>query len=185
MSDDYECPVEWCDATGDLASLRGHVNGSTDSKHDWTELKDQIEAQATPSEGDETSEEGGEATRSEGGEMATDDEYENQTNDDQEEPAGGETNETNSEGGNKGASDGGSDPSAGAGAAAAGATALIAGQSMWVVVGIAALALLVVLMLTTDQGEPGDGEKTETNQEGGSEPSSEGDSDEEARGLVQ
>jgi hypothetical protein len=53
------------------------------------------------------------------------------------------------------------------------------------VVGIAALALLVVLMLNSDQGEPGDSNEEETNQEGGSEPSSEGDSDEEARGLVQ
>jgi len=181
MSDHYDCPVDWCEFDGELDSLRGHVNGSTDPDHDWEDLKDQIEETDDdhPEEG-ETSDEGGD-TPSEGGDMATDDEYQNQTNDDQEES----TDESKEQSNNEGASEGGSDPSAGAGAAAAGATALIAGQSMWVVVGIAALALLVVLMLTTDQGEPGDGEKTETNQEGGSEPSSEGDSDEEARGLVQ
>jgi len=181
MSDHYDCPVDWCEFNGKIGSVRGHVNGSTDPDHDWKDLKDQIEEidDDHPEEG-ETSDEGGD-TPSEGGDMATDDEYQNQTNDDQEES----TDESKEQSNNEGASEGGSDPSAGAGAAAAGATALIAGQSMWVVVGIAALALLVVLMLTTDQGEPGDGEKTETNQEGGSEPSSEGDSDEEARGLVQ
>jgi len=181
MSDHYDCPVDWCEFNGKIGSVRGHVNGSTDPDHDWKDLKDQIEETDDdhPEEG-ETSDEGGD-TPSEGGDMATDDEYQNQTNDDQEES----TDESKEQSNNEGASEGGSDPSAGAGAAAAGATALIAGQSMWVVVGIAALALLVVLMLTTDQGEPGDGEKTETNQEGGSEPSSEGDSDEEARGLVQ
>ena len=181
MSDHYDCPVDWCEFNGNIGSLRGHVNGSTDPDHDWKDLKDQIEEidDDHPEEG-ETSDEGGD-TPSEGGDMATDDEYQNQTNDDQEES----TDESKEQSNNEGASEGGSDPSAGAGAAAAGATALIAGQSIWVVVGIAALALLVVLLLTTDQGEPGDGEKTETNQEGGSEPSSEGDSDEEARGLVQ
>jgi hypothetical protein len=56
---------------------------------------------------------------------------------------------------------------------------------MWVVVGVAALALLVVLLVTTDQGEPADGEKTETTDEGGNEAPSEGGSDEEAGGLVQ
>ena len=182
MSDHYDCPVDWCNFNGEFGSVRGHVNGSTDPDHDWKDLKDQIEEidDDHPEEG-ETSDEEGVSPPSEGGDMATDDEYQNQTNDDQEES----TDESKEQSNNEGASEGGSDPSAGAGAAAAGATALIAGQSMWVVVGIAALALLVVLMLTTDQGEPGDGEKTETNQEGGSEPSSEGDSDEEARGLVQ
>ena len=181
MSDHYDCPVDWCEFNGKIGSVRGHVNGSTDPDHDWKDLKDQIEETDDHPEEGETSDEEGVSTPSEGGDMATDDEYQNQTNDDQEES----TDESKEQSNNEGASEGGSDPSAGAGAAAAGATALIAGQSMWVVVGIAALALLVVLMLTTDQGEPGDGEKTETNQEGGSEPSSEGDSDEEARGLVQ
>ena len=181
MSDHYDCPVDWCNFNGEFGSVRGHVNGSTDPDHDWEDLKDQIEETDDHPEEGETSDEEGVSPPSEGGDMATDDEYQNQTNDDQEES----TDESKEQSNNEGASEGGSDPSAGAGAAAAGATALIAGQSMWVVVGIAALALLVVLMLTTDQGEPGDGEKTETNQEGGSEPSSEGDSDEEARGLVQ
>jgi hypothetical protein len=48
---EYECAVDWCDHTGDLASVRGHVNGSTDPDHDWSELKDQIEAQNDQPEG--------------------------------------------------------------------------------------------------------------------------------------
>jgi len=41
----YDCPAEGCDATGyeSIGSLRGHVNGTPDDEHDWSELKDQVE----------------------------------------------------------------------------------------------------------------------------------------------
>lgn len=207
---EYSCPIDWCEFEGELGSVRGHVNGSTDPEHDWSELKEQVEAQndqqeGPPSEGDEpedgavlagsdddqpeegveTSDEGGQEAPSEGGKMPTEEEYQQQTQNDQGEPTDSDENETSKEEGQEAPSEGGSDPSTGAGAAAAGgATALIAGQSVWVVVGVAALALLVVLLLTSDQGEAGDGNVTGTSAEGGNEAPSEGGSSDGDAGLV-
>lgn len=203
---EYDCPVDWCEHSGDLASVRGHINGSTDPDHDWSELKEDVEAQDDQQEGDplegtksgdgavsapsdddqqaeggETSDEGASEGTSAGGTMATDDEYENQTNSDQQESPDETEQETSDEGG--------SNPSAGTGAAAAGgATALIAGQSMWVVAGIALLGLLVVLLVTSDEGEPTAESAMQTSDKGGSDDPSEGDSeggsDDETGGLI-
>lgn len=203
---EYDCPVDGCEHSGNLDSIRGHVNGSNDPDHEWSELKQQIEAQSNhpegglaegdepgdgavsdpsnddqPAEGGETSQEGAAEGPSEEGTMATDDEYETQTSDDQGESPDENTNET-SDGG-------GSNPSTEAGAAAAGAgTALIAGQSVWVIVSIAGLALLVVLLVTGEEGEPTAESAMETSDEGGredpSEGGSKGGSDGETGGLI-
>jgi hypothetical protein len=65
------CPVDDCDRGpfDDEASLRGHVNASGADGHDWSEVKDQLEAGNSagddqpeePDRGDTTSEEAGKA----------------------------------------------------------------------------------------------------------------------------
>ncbi len=203
---EYDCPVDWCEHSGDLSSVRGHINGSTDPDHDWSELKDQIETQTDqseggpsdgdesgdgavsdpsddgqPAEGGETSDEGGSERASEGGTMPTDDEYENQTNGDQGEPTDESQTETDGEGG--------SNPVCRRRCRGRrGHDRLIAGQSMWVVAGIALLALLVVLLVTSDEGEPtaenAMGAEDERGSDDPSEGDSEGGSDRETGGLI-
>jgi len=96
MSDHY-CPVEGCDYGDDeqkaLGSVQGHINGSPDPDHDWSELRERVEAQADDAATDEESDEGNE----EGGASAPDSEQSESDDGESSEETNPETDESDDE----------------------------------------------------------------------------------------
>ncbi|MFC7193721.1 hypothetical protein ACFQL4_02220 [Halosimplex aquaticum] len=69
MPDPYWCPVDGCDygedEEKDRSSVQGHINASASPEHDWSELREQVDAQAEDGEGNGDGEQPDEATGSE------------------------------------------------------------------------------------------------------------------------
>ncbi|UXF51027.1 MAG: hypothetical protein HQRvContig05_5 [Haloquadratum phage sp.] len=192
------CPVDDCDRGPfeNMASLRGHVNASGADGHDWSEVKDQLEA--TDSGGDDqpaTSEEQGEAgdgsttddqpaegddqqkagdeqgdeqaTEGDEGEMPTESEYQEQHD------TGGEQGKAG-DGDSDGGTDDQGDTTSGSPLAALPMDPLTLGMLLAVALGIW-LAYRAVSgsgdsdqpTTSEEQGEAGDGSTTDDQPEGG------------------
>jgi len=102
---DHHCPVEGCDYGEDeqqaLDSVKGHINGSVDNDHDWSELRAEVRAQAEDSEesaeADEETANTEETETEENEDMPTEEEYQQQH--DEQDSADEETDDGDSGGG--------------------------------------------------------------------------------------